>query len=183
MKRIIIAAAMLMLAMGLAACGQKEAPKTQEPSGGGAYIANPWRDITEAEAKEICPQSFRVPVGAQNAHWSVMETAASPSDAKIALVQLNFDLDGNSFTAREQVTGDKAVDQSGMYYQWTAQADGVLKNWNDVTCTNYRFVGQNEWADLCIWHDAAAGVSYSVGVTAEDLDGFDLQTVAEALHP
>ena len=182
MKKIVIAA-VLMMALGLAACGQNEAPAAQQQNGGGANMANPWRDITEAEVKDLCPQPFRSPVGAQNVHWSVMESAAAPSGVPGALVQLKFDLDGNSFTARQQKTGDEEIDASGMYYKWTAQAAGVLKNWNGEACMNYRFIGENEWADLCIWHDAAVGVSYSVSVVAEDLDGFDLQALAEALHP
>ena len=49
--------------------------------------------------------------------------------------------------------------------------------------TYYRFVGEEEWADLCTWYDEENGASYSISVTSKDLDGFDLQAIAEMLSP
>ena len=169
MKKALVLLALIML-LALAACGGAQ----QEEE-----LANPWHDITEAEAAELCPASFAVPEGAENARWSVMdaEEGASP------LVQLSFDLDGNSFTAREQLTDDAGADISGMYYDWTAQLDETLQNWGGLACRSSRHVGDDGYADLCAWYDEASGVSYSVSVTAEDLDGFDLLAVAEALAP
>ena len=177
MKRTTTAALMIIMVFGLAACGQpktaSEAPLNSEP----VQIANPWHDITEAEAKAICPKSFIVPEGAENAVWSVMDQPGTQS----ALVQLSFDLYGMDLTAREQVTGNEADDISGMYYEWTAQTDEPLKNWPDAICHSYRWIGEDGYADLCTWYDAAAGISYSLSVTAEDLDGFDLTAVVESI--
>lgn len=146
-------------------------------------MANPWREVSEDEAKELCIKSFSVPEGAENAAWSVMEAAADPSGVPGALVQLSFELDGLDFTAREQVTGDETPDISGMYYDWTIQEEGSLANWADgaITAQLSRFVGENEYADLCSWYDVEAGVSYTLAVTAKDLDGFDIFAVADAL--
>ena len=90
MKRTVSFALMILMVFALAACGlPKTAVETPvEPES--VQIANPWRDITEAEAKAICPKSFDVPEGAENAVWSVME----PSGTQSALVQLAFDLYG-----------------------------------------------------------------------------------------
>ena len=140
-------------------------------------LANPWREITEAEAKELCPESFTVPEGASDVHWRAMDSA-EPA----ALVQLDFDLYGMSFTAREQVTGDPEADISGMYYDWTVQLDETLRNWNDTPCRSFRWIGEEGYADLCAWYDADSGTSYTVNVTSDDLDGFDLLAIAEALH-
>ena len=140
-------------------------------------LANPWREITEAEAKERCPESFAVPEGASDVHWRAMDSA-EPG----ALVQLDFDLYGMSFTAREQVTGDPEADISGMYYDWTVQLDETLRNWNDTPCRSFRWIGEEGYADLCAWYDADSGTSYTVNVTSDDLDGFDLLAIAEALH-
>ena len=165
----------------LTACGQSitsnEAPVNSDP----VQIANPWRDITEAEAKAICPVSFAVPAGAEDPVWSVMDSAADPSGIPGALIQLSFKLYGNIFTAREQVTGDDEADLSGMYYDWTYQMDEILKNWADAVCHTYRWIGEDGYADLCLWHDNGSGISYSLSVTAEDLDGFDLTAVVESL--
>ena len=70
-----------------------------------------------------------------------------------------------------------------MYYDWTQKTDGTLKNWSDAVCHCFRWVGDEAYADLCTWYDAESGTSYSVSVTAKDLDGFDLQAIAEALAP
>ena len=191
MKKAMVVVILAMLFV-LAACGQTKpaAEPTAEPaaeegkSGGAVQLANPWREVTEAEAKALCPKSFVVPDGAENAVWSVMDSAADASGVPGALVQLDFDLDGNSFTAREQVTGDSEVDQSGMYYEWTHEEESDLQFWADgaMPCRLYRFIDENGYADLCTWYDAEVGISYSLSVTAKDLDGFDLRAVARALH-
>ena len=134
--------------------------------------------------RALCPRSFGVPAGAQNVRWSAMDAGADASGLPGALVQLSFELDGYAFTAREQETGDIETDSSGMYYEWTVREDDALSGWADGTipCRLYRFVGEGEYADLCTWYDPEAGVSYSLSVTAEDLDGFDLRAVAAALY-
>ena len=60
--------------------------------------------------------------------------------------------------------------------------DETLKNWADIVCHTFRFIGEEGYADLCTWYDAESGVSYSLSVTAKDLDGFDLLAIAEAMH-
>ena len=149
----------------------------------GDWIANPWRDITENEAGKIYPGTFHVPAGAENVSWTVLDAEADASGMPGALVQLSFDLDGNNFTAREQRTDSKDVDQSGMYYEWTNREESVLQNGNGggIPCILYRFIGEDETADLCTWYDEESGVSYSLSVVAEDLDGFDLRAVAESI--
>lgn len=193
MKRTLILA-VLILALALSACGKQTAPAetpaaepaaSSEPAQAGepAAIANPWRDVAEEEAKALCPASFVVPEGAENVRWSVLDPNADTSGAPGALVQLSFDQHGLNFTAREQVTGDAGADISGMYYEWTAQNEWPMKTWNDIPCRCFRFIGDDGYADLCTWYDEASGVSYSLSTTAKDLDGFDLQAIAEALSP
>lgn len=179
MKRII-AIALLFAVLTLAACGQTNPAAEKTQNGGAIQIPNPWRDITEAEAKELCPKTFAVPTGAGNVQWSVMESATENP-----LLQLSFDWNGLSFTAREQVTDDKAADLSGMYYDWTAQEDSTLQDraGNGIPCKTYRYIGKDDTADLCTWYDTDTGIACSLGVTAKDLDGFDLRAVAEAVLP
>ena len=167
MKKALVLMALILL-LCLAACGEAQ----QEG------MPNPWHDISETEAAELCPASFVVPEGAENAAWSVMTdgTDAPP------LVQLTFDLDGNSFTAREQATNDRDADIAGMYYDWTDEREDELQSWG-LPCKACRSVGDEGYADLCTWYDEASGTSYSLSVTAEDLDGFDILAVAEALAP
>ena len=184
-KTIVIV--LLFVILALTACGQT-APAAETPqstpaadtpqSGGEVHVANPWREVTETEAAGLCPGALTAPEGAENVRWSVMETAEQP-----ALVQLDFDLNGYSYTAREQMTGDMAADISGMYYTWTEQIELKLRNWGESAKSGvyYRFIGEDEWADLCVWYDTERGISYSLSITSKDLDGFDLQAIAEML--
>ena len=160
MKKII--AIVLLAALLLTACGQPvTAEKTPQggdtaQDGGNVQLANPWRDCTEEEAKALCPHALRVPDGAENVAWSVME-----AEGQSALVQLSFDLNGMSYTARAQETNDKDADISGVYYTWTAQDEMTLQNWEDSAKNGscFRYIGEEEWVDLCTWYDTAKGIS------------------------
>ena len=147
---------------------KNDAAETSDTAGtsAGDWIANPWKEITENEAGKIYPGTFHVPAGAENVSWTVLDAEADASGMPGALVQLSFDLDGNNFTAREQRTGSKDVDQSGMYYEWTNREESVLQNGNGggIPCILYRFIGEDETADLCTWYDEESGVSYSLSV-------------------
>ena len=140
---------------GTSGTAETAAAGTSDTAGASAgdWIANPWRDITENEAGKIYPGTFHVPAGAENVSWTVLDAEADPSGMPGALVQLSFDLDGNNFTAREQRTDSKDVDQSGMYYEWTNREESVLQNGNGggIPCILYRFIGEDETADLCTW--------------------------------
>ena len=188
MKKCLVLTMLLALLI-LTACGQKQAPAAPAsaetaPTGGSVQLTNPWREVSQAEAEALVPRSFGVPEGAENARWSVMDSAADASGVPGPLVQLSFDLDGSSFTAREQRTNDAESDSSGMYYEWTVQDESTLQKWpvENGLCRLYRYIGVDEYADLCTWYDAEAGVSYSLSVTAKDLDGFDIRAVADALY-
>ena len=187
MKKMLCLLLIAVMLTALCGCGGAQPEQAPMPVPGGdgqaAQIANPWRDCTEAEANENCPRSFVAPEGAENVQWSILESAADPSGIPGALIQLSFDLDGTGFTAREQVTGDEEIDRSGMYYDWTVEDESTLQFWADgaMPCRTFRYVGENEFADLCIWYDEEAGISYSLSVTAADLAGFDIRAVAGAM--
>ncbi len=190
MKKVLCLMMAAVLLLCLTACAKKPAAQeaatgTEAMTGTEAALPNPWRDITEAEVDALCIKSFKVPEGAENVRWSAMEAAKGESGVPGALVQLNFDLYGNSFTAREQVTGDEAADLSGMYYEWSGQREETMENWADgnMKAQLFRFVGESGYVDLCTWYDVEAGVSYSLGVAAADLDGFDILAVADQLCP
>lgn len=188
MKRVLIVAVLVLaLMLALVACGQKAAveeasvPAQEEES---VSMANPWREVTQEEAQALCARSFNVPEGAENVVWSINDSVADASGVPGALVQVAFDLNGMSFVAREQVTGDTEVDNSGMNYQWTAQDEGSMSSWFEgMTCKLFRFIGDGESADLCTWYDIETGISYSLSTVAADLDGFDITAVANAMVP
>ena len=154
---------------------ETEETETEETEVG---MINPWRECTEEEAERMIPRLFQAPEGAENISWHVME-----GEEDRPLVELDFDLDGLSYNARAQVTGDNTEDISGMYYEWNQTEDITLANWGGgrMQGTYSRAVGE-ETADLCTWYDVEIGITYTLSTVAKDLDGFDLQAVAEAMY-
>lgn len=145
-------------------------------------MPNPWRDITEQEAKELIPDLFTAPEEATDIYWSVMDAGIDSSALPGPLVQLKFDLYGMSFTERARATEDENEDISGMYYDWTVSEDVTFETsgGNTIEGKTSRFIGEDESADLVTWYDAETSVSYSLSTVAADLDGFDITAVAGA---
>ena len=171
-KKVIAAILTTVLVVSLTACGNKPAENQQ--------IANPWRDCTEEEAYQYAPNGFSAPEGATNVQWRMMDEKLPDM-----LVEMDFDLDGLSFCAREQtVAGEEITDISGMYYDWQTTESVTLANWGgglmEGVIKGYR--GDDESAQICLWFDIETGAAYSLGVAAKDLDGFDIQAVAEAIY-
>ncbi len=146
-------------------------------------IANPWRDITYEEANATVGKLFKAPEGATNVQWSICDSVADPSGFPGPLVQLTYDFDHYSVTAREQATSEDAEDISGMYYDWTATDETNLGYWGygKMPAKFYRYISDEEWADLCTFYDVELGAAYSFSVVAKDLDGFDIQAVVESM--
>ena len=164
----------------------EEATSSDEPMTG---MANPWRDITEEEAKAACIRLFKAPDEATNVRWSIMEEGADKETGFPGpLVQLDFDIVDTystlSFTARAKQTTDENEDISGMYYDWTVTDDATLANWGGGNMKGkcYRYLGDTETVDLITWFDVEIGIAYSLTTSAEDLDGFDIQAYAEAMY-
>ena len=199
MKKTIAFIITGLTALSLVACGQtaeapaeapaeetvQEAVEETDPEKEEAVgMANPWRDITEEEANSIYAKLFKAPEGATDVKWSIMDSAADPSGFPGPLVQMMFTLDGREFTARMQTAPEDSADISGMFYDWTVTDDATLHGWggDNMPATCSRYVGENEYADLCSWYDIEYGAAYTLSVTDKDLDGFDIQAIAEAIY-
>ena len=151
---------------------------------GSVGMANPWRDVTEEEAASVVTHLFRVPEGAENVMWSMMdagEAQEAEGEEVSPLVQLFFELDGTQFTARAKQGGDPEEDISGMYYDWDATEDIVVGNWN-VPGKIYSFMEEGDNAQLCSWRDEDTATSYSLAANGSDLDGLDLTAVAAFMY-
>jgi hypothetical protein len=46
----------------------------------------------------------------------------------------------------------------------------------------YRSINDSGYVDMITWYDMEIGISYSLSVAAKDLDGFDIQAVAEQMY-
>ena len=158
MKNVKVIIAMFLIGvLALTACGKEapSAPESTEPTETAetmVSMANPWVDCTEEEAKTHVPRLFQVPEGAENVAWSVMH----PEEDR-PLVQVAFDLDGLSYNARAQVTGDDAEDISGMYYKWSTETSYPEKK---PVCKVFL---SDSGQGICLWKDRSKRYSLSAG--------------------
>ena len=144
-------------------------------------MANPWSDCSEEEAASVCPRLFKAPAGASDIKWSKMEDQA---EGKGILFQLSFTLNGNEFCARAQCGAAETDEIHGLYYDWNVTDDCTLANWGEghMQGKTYRYIDDNNTVDLITWYDIEIGIAYSLSVSAPDLDGFDIQAIAEQMY-
>jgi len=177
-----------MLTVMLCGCTKKnetvidtQTSEEKDADDGGMNAINPWHECSQKEAKDIVPRLFKAPEGATNISWSTMD---AKDDAQ-PMVQMSFDLSGTSFNAREQlVSKEEITDISGMYYDWQAVDKVKLANWGEGNMTGevHAFNGDDEDAQLILWFDIEIGAAYSLSATGPDLDGLDIQAVAEQMY-
>ncbi|WP_026525079.1 hypothetical protein [Butyrivibrio sp. MB2005] len=148
-------------------------------------MANPWVEITEGEAQGCCDRLFKAPDGAQDQVWMKCEELGNPDKGIGPLIQLGFSLDGMNFTARAQQGAAEDADIAGNYVEWTVGPDeATMANWGggNMVGKTYRSVNDTGYVDMITWYDMEIGIAYSLSVAAADLDGFDIQAVAEQMY-
>ena len=133
-------------------------------------LANPWREINPEDMSKEIGFTLVVPEGATDVVCSIMDSEG--------LGQLSFKLDNQEYTARIKSVSS-FEDISGMYYDWTNEED-IKINWCEGK--EYRYIGENEQAALCMWCDIVPGVMYSVSATGSDLNGLDLTVIANMVY-
>ena len=47
---------------------------------------------------------------------------------------------------------------------------------------SYRAITDTEYIDLITWYDVEIGIAYALTVSDADLDGFDIQAIAEQMY-
>ena len=138
-------------------------------------IANPWKDMTAEELKQVSGLSFGVPEGAKDVIYRWLE-----SDK---LAEMQFKLDNDEYCARVQpaeLSDGELMNISGMYFAWD--------NEEPITVGQcYGTIGQaqtgtEDWVELCLWYDANAKRMYSLSVSTTELDGLDLTAVAQMVY-
>ena len=161
MKKLIpIILAILMLCCAALA----EAPVTGVP--------NPWTETTAEGLIEALGLEFNVPEGAENVAFRMLKDET--------LAEMEFDLDGMTYTARIQPAVEW-TDISGMYYEWENTLDDITIGGRPAW--EGRAADGDDTADLCLWFDIVPGLMYSLGTVGEgDLDGFDITAIAEQIY-
>ncbi len=163
---------------------EPEKPEEEENTVG---MANPWVEITEEEAKNSCNRLFSAPEGATEIHWSKLEGSEKDSLVDKPLIQLDFILDELPFTARAQDgkgEGTDLVEMAGLFVEFADEGDTVLANWGmgNMPAKYYRAINDTGMVDLITWQDLEIGIGYTLSTASEDLSGFDIQAVAEAMY-
>lgn len=161
-KYFAVLLAVLMIA-GLAACGaaEKKETETKEQSAG---MANPWTDTDYEGFKQMTGLDLGIPEGAKDVAFRVL--------GEQNLGEMNFTLDGQSYTARIK-PAPAWEDISGMYYTWAETTDCEIEN---RTAKTFRATESGKTIDLCEWCDIVPGIMYSL--TAESEGGLDLTGLA-----
>lgn len=158
---------------------------TVERTDSGVGMANPWTEITEEEANQLVARLFKAPEGAEDVIWFKCEDLGDKSQNLSPMVQLSFTLNGLPFTARAQQGASEDADTAGLYVNWTAGPEDVtLANWGQgkMAGKTYRSMNDTGYVDLITWYDVEIGIAYSLSTAAEDLDGFDIQAIAEQMY-
>ena len=172
MKKAVVLSAICLMIL-CAACAKKEEPAkepetaaTEEAKVG---VPNPMVEVTKDELMEKLGLGFNVPEGAENVKYFII-------DGKMAEMQFVFNT--VKINARILPTAEYE-DISGMYYQWQNSEKGKV-GYSDADIKLYK--GETESAQIILWYDAAPGLMYSVSATGEDLDGFDIEAIAQQTY-
>lgn len=159
----------------------------QEAQEGTTEIGNPWVEATEAEANEACMRLFKLPDGAADVSWRINSTGVGESGFPGPLVEAQFTLpeyNDLEFCARAKMCSDDTEDISGLYYDWSVEDDVTLANWGmgNMQGKAYGYRDDDISVQLITWFDVEIGISYSLSTSAPDLDGFDIQAIAESMY-
>lgn len=187
-KKILALTLTIAMCMGLAACsGTANKPAEDTAAAEETGMVNPMTEVTYEEMISRTGIDLPAPEGASDVVYYVVETD------EYTISQMDFTLDGNSFTLRACSTGmtelDAAVtgesetdlqgidfalgDISGLYYDWTTSGTDLVKDRSAIFNIN-----DKEGAGYIAWLDAAPGILYNLIMT-ENADHELLTKTAE----
>lgn len=142
-------------------------------------IENPWVETDKEGVSKATGLNIDAPEDATDVQYSYLETGD--------MAQVTFSYNSHDdWTFRMEKT-DALEDISGLYYEWAFQ-DSVKVGGKEAM--EYAYV---EGADdsgmiddlfgvqLINWYDDTTGITYSLSVLGKDLNGMDLQVIAENL--
>lgn len=137
--------------------------KTAENEG----MENPVKEKGINDIAEEWGIVFSVPTGADKIKETYIES-------ENPIIQREFELEGREFTARAAKTNE-LEDISGMNYEWTI-IDAI--EINGFSGETKRYISDEETVDVCIYYNSEKGVTYSLSLSAPNLDGFDISAAA-----
>ncbi len=145
---------------------------------GKVEIANPWIETDSKGVLEATGFDVTAPEDATDVVYSYMESTGT---AQVKYVQ-----NGHDWNYRVQAT-DGLSDISGMYYEWVVQEpcsingfEGMSLAYSDAT-EDTQYIDDVFAAHVVYWYDSEEGATHSLSVAGKDIDGLDIEVVAENL--
>ena len=153
--------------------GEKGKKTEATTEGGNTQLANPWHEASEEEAAGVCAHVFKLPAGATDVTWRVMD-----QNVDHAMVEAIFECDDMAYRARAQESDNGEEDISGLYLGG-ATKDVTLSVW-DVTAHQCIFYGEDDSPDenCLIWYDAETKTNYSLEASGHGASKVDILKVA-----
>lgn len=164
MKKIaLILAAVLVMTCVLAACAQK----SEQTAG----LPNPMVDSDPKGIMDRFGVEFGVPEGAKDVRYFIVDDT---------FAEMQFNKDGIKYHARIQPAAE-FTDISGIVGGWDVEDDCSLFGGRGQAKAMRVNSGEAGTYDTILWFDVVPGVMYSITANAADLDGYDLQPMAETV--
>ena len=180
MKKQLLLMTAVLLAVSVCGCGAKsDANTSAKETEGNTEIANPWTDSDRGGVLDATGFDLSVPEGAENVAYSYMQEES--------LAQVSYVLDGNEWTYRVRPT-EHLEDLSGMCYEWDIEEDGTV---GDMEAKIYAYSEADEDSEfiddvfsvhVVNWYDDVEKATHSLSVSGKNLDGLDIQAVAEKMQ-
>ena len=141
-----------------------------------ATIANPWVESDKDGVYQATGFSLDTYEGATDIVYSYT------TDGKLA--QVTYTIDNNEWTYRVEAT-DSLEDISGMYYEWDVDEketlgghDAQFLAYSDAT-EDTEFIDDVFAVHVVNWYDETEGATHSLSVAGNDVNGLDIEVVAE----
>lgn len=153
--------------------------KDEDGSGISVSVENPWVETDKAGVLEATGLDIYAPEEATNVQYSYLTT----SD----MAQVTFSYAGHDDWTFRMQKSDMFLDISGLYYEWAYQGSTKVAGKEALEYAYVEGADDSGMIDDMFgvqsinWYDDSTGISYSLSVQGNDLNGMDLQVIAENL--
>ncbi len=136
-------------------------------------MANPWVETDQKDFAKTMGVELNVPDGAEDVIYRLMNGGE--------LGEMLFTLDGTDCTVRCKAS-ESWEDISGLFYDVWDTDEGCTVHGFEGVDRGVKDKDMDRMIRNCMWLDTDAGTMYSVTAEAQDLEGFDVRAIAEAVY-
>ncbi len=154
MKKAMATLAMIVLSIGLSACGTAGQSEEQTAQTTVVQLANPIKEVTVEELVTLTGIRLSASEGAEGVSYQTITL-----DENTVIAQMRFTMEDVEAFVRAQATAElEASDISGLYYEWTKTSTAQVDYCEAI-------VYLKDDVGYIAWLDVAPGVVYNLGVT------------------